>query len=531
MLSLATRPLVSALLILASLSALAQDPFAVQNTAYVEVRGEVRDGRTGQPTAGVHVLAIWEATSYSMGGSTRHCLRIAGAESGVDGRFSITAPQSDVWRRGLAQQYVEVRIQKAGWGERDSDDNDGNRELRFDDDKHLALSALLQGGYVVERHLTENATLFPSTQDASDRLQTLRQMSEVRFDCETEGERNGITGYYNAIANEAHQIAMTQYERALADVVTARAQSMARVQQPRSLTPLIESEWSIMAGAYAAPESTDLERRDRNDKTPLMNAAEAGNPAQVVDLLSRGANPNRTRRENNLLAGDSALTLAMQRYVPSAGPGARPGIGDYLGVVAALLHDPRTNPNLRDRPVDYTPLMKALERGQDEIVALLLEAGADPNLTAFQKQFSPLRIATARAMTGQSSAGTPLGGTTHQFHLLLAARGINLDMPTRYDGETALIAALGSAKTSIVRDLLTAGANPNAPDSGKRTPLIAITQDAIMNPSHPEHVETFKLIAAWPGVHTDTAFEGKTALQLCQESGRADLVAILAKSK
>jgi ankyrin repeat protein len=391
--------------------------------------------------------------------------------------------------------------------------------------------ALLEGGSVIERHLTENASLFPSTQDASDRLQILKQLSDVRIDCETEGERSGVSSYYNSIANEAHQIAKTQYERALADVVTARSQSLAPQQQSGSLTALISSEWSIMAKAYAAPDPTDLERRDQHDKTPLMSAAEAGSVTQVAELLSRGANPNRTRRENDLLAGDSALTLAMQRYARSTGPGARPATGDYLGVVAALLHHPLMNPNLRDRRLDYTPLMKALERGQDEIVALLLEAGADPNLTAYQKQFSPLRIATARAMTGQSSAGVPLAGAMHQFHLLLAAKGINLDMTTRYDGQTALIAALGLAKTSLVRDLLTAGADPNAPDAGKRMPLIVITQDAILNPTHPDYVETFELIAGWPGVHTDTAIEGKTALQLCQESGRADLVAILAKNK
>ena len=528
MLRLFVRPLASLLLMLAAWSALAQNPFAVQNVAYVEVRGQVRDGRTGQPIAGVHVLAIWEATSYSMGGSTRHCLRIAGAESGVDGRFSMAAPRSDVWQRGLAQQYVEIRIQKAGWGERDSDDDDGGRELKADDDKRFALSALLEGGSVIERHLTENVSLFPSTQDASDRLQTLKHLSDVRIDCETEGERNGISGYYNSIANEAHQIAKTHYERALADVLTVRSQSMAPLRQSHSSIGLDSSEWSIMAKAYAGPDPTDLERRDQHDKTPLMNAAEAGNASQVSELLSRGANPNRTRRENDLLAGDSALTLAMQRYARSTGPGARPATGDYLGVIATLLHHPMTNPNLRDRRVDYTPLMKALERGQDEIVALLLEAGADPNLTAYQKQFSPLRIATARAMTGQSSAGIPLPGAMHQFHLLLAAKGIDLNMTTRYDGQTALTAALGLAKTSIVRDLLTAGADPNAPDSGKRTPLIVITQDAILNPTHPEHLETFKLMAGWPGVHRDTAVDGKTALQLCQESGRADLVAILA---
>jgi hypothetical protein len=101
-------------------------------------------------------------------------------------------------------------------------------------------------------------------------------------------------------------------------------------------------------------------------------------------------------------------------------------------------------------------------------------------------------------------------------------------VPCINDGQTALIAALGLAKTSVVRDLLTAGADPNATDSGKRTPLIVITQDAILNPTHPEYLETFKLIAGWPGVHADTAVEGKTALQLGQQSGRADLVAILA---
>jgi ankyrin repeat protein len=83
------------------------------------------------------------------------------------------------------------------------------------------------------------------------------------------------------------------------------------------------------------------------------------------------------------------------------------------------------------------------------------------------------------------------------------------------------------AETQIVRQLLEAGADPNGQNLAKQTPLIVITQNALLNPNRSNYVETFKLIAEWPGVNLAARYEGRTSLEMVQRVGRKDLVKII----
>jgi ankyrin repeat protein len=359
-------------------------------------------------------------------------------------------------------------------------------------------------------------------------VRALQQLSDVETYCETLGNSAALSGYLQAIADEAQQIARTDYQRMLALAIQARATRSFALESAIGSAPAIPAETFIMAGAYQAPDLTDLERRDRDQRTPLMIAARSGDVAGVRKLLGAGASPNRTRTVNDLLADDSALTGAILAYAGSRRTGAPLVQGDYLGTIQVLLAAAGSNPDLRDTPSVYTPLMKALELGADGAVELLLKAGVDPNLTAYGGQYSALGIATSRALTNQSSAGTPLPGAARQFQLLVASPRIDLNRIQNYSRDTALIRALQLGNVAVAQVLLAAGADPNAQDGLQRTPLLAATEAAILNPARAGFSEGVRLIASWPGTRMDATYQGKTARQWCQEHQRSDLEQIIA---
>src|SRR5262245_62096294 len=81
-----------------------------RDIAFVEVRGSVRNDATGAPVAGASVLAIWEGTTYGSHSSSRHCLRADATITQADGSFSLKTPSGNVYRKGMAMQYVDIRI-------------------------------------------------------------------------------------------------------------------------------------------------------------------------------------------------------------------------------------------------------------------------------------------------------------------------------------------------------------------------------------------------------------------------------------
>ncbi|OWY62603.1 hypothetical protein B7486_57545 [cyanobacterium TDX16] len=117
----------------------------------------------------------------------------------------------------------------------------------------------------------------------------------------------------------------------------------------------------------------------------------------------------------------------------------------------------------------WTPLLCAAENGQAEAAALLLGAGADPDL-AVGGRASPLAIAAG-------------AGDVELVDLLL---GEGADPNSQLGGTTPLIEAAEAEQPDLIATLVAEGADPDAPNDRGITPLVG----AIGRPSSTEALLT-----------------------------------------
>lgn len=181
----------------------------------------------------------------------------------------------------------------------------------------------------------------------------------------------------------------------------------------------------------------DLNATDIRGATPLHKALLTGYPDLDVArvLLSNGTDPNRKSR------GNTFLCIAVSE--------------EQVEVVRLLL-EANADPNLKcDTYRDFTPLHKAVATEQLEVAKLLLDAGA--NVNAIRKYGdTPLHWAMN---IGQSD----------MVKLLLEA-GANVNA-TSLDGDTPLHWAVNRGEKEVVKSLIEAGAIVSAKSRHGNTPL------------------------------------------------------------
>ena len=105
---------------------------------------------------------------------------------------------------------------------------------------------------------------------------------------------------------------------------------------------------------------TDVNLKDREERTPLMYASFNGHTEVIKKLVEKGADINLQD-----IYGRSALMMA------SSGP---------YPVAVKLLLAHGADPNLVDKEEHFTALMYAAAEGQLDVVKLLLAHGADPGM-------------------------------------------------------------------------------------------------------------------------------------------------------
>ena len=158
------------------------------------------------------------------------------------------------------------------------------------------------------------------------------------------------------------------------------------------------------------------------------------------------------------------------------------------------------------RKEGVTALMAASYGGRVEVVSLLLEAGADPNLGM-----------------DTGTQAYPLSQACHGRHVevvrLLLDAGADANVVGDGVGTTALMTASDIGHAEVVHLLLDAGADTNLADIAGRT--------AVMRASAKGHVEVVRLLLE-AGADAHVADRGGcTALMLASENGHVEAVRLL----
>jgi ankyrin repeat protein len=233
---------------------------------------------------------------------------------------------------------------------------------------------------------------------------------------------------------------------------------------------------------FLLEEKADPKVADWQGVTPLVAASRTGEVELFNALITAGADLEASDTE-----GRTPLLEAVDK--------------DNVEVVKLLVAK-KANFAVFDKR-GYSPLSMAAKNGYPEgeqIVKLLLEAGADPNL-ANSDGWTPLLSAES------FNYKEPWGVSSHAITKELLKRGANPNARSK-QGTTPLIAAAGHHgpdDASFLQELIEAGADVNASDEDGETALMAAAEKG--------HVSKVKLLidkGANIGAKDKT---GKTALQ------------------
>lgn len=201
-------------------------------------------------------------------------------------------------------------------------------------------------------------------------------------------------------------------------------------------------------------------------KSLLILAANSGNPDLVALLLERGAIVNYTCNGKC----DPALNSAIQGHgsrinalPPATTTAERNSLSDSYQAVISLLLEHGADANLSTGKFSATPLFNALADNGTDFIPYLIDHGANINEVSGRDGEWPITLA---AKNGDAPAVRTLlaqGADTRAVNMM---------------GKNALLAAIDSWRDSevrldIVQQLLAAGAPLNARDGGLTTTLIA----------------------------------------------------------
>ena len=248
-----------------------------------------------------------------------------------------------------------------------------------------------------------------------------------------------------------------------------------------------------------------LDPRNLQGYTPLHAAAEAGDLFAVQHLVLNGANLF-AMQDETVLSIPAVLAARKRRwdvtrffrvkgqYFPIHMMAAQ---GDLPGVAEALADMPAAV-NLFDS-LQNTPLLSAVQTGECETAALLLDAGADPALRNMEGDF-PLAIAIRRGhfvcagilLERGADINTPLSSGVDLTLLGEAVRSAPLETVSFIlehggnprasweGGATALHVAVEVASEAKARMLVDSGADPTAVDDAGWSPLLLAAQRGLL---------------------------------------------------
>lgn len=206
-------------------------------------------------------------------------------------------------------------------------------------------------------------------------------------------------------------------------------------------------------------EYLDLDDMDAKGNTPLHIAAEQGSVEMATLLLDYGANPNIRNECGEYGDGNWSVKLGNAGELRPVSHADKSPLhiaceSDDVEMVELLL-ERGADPDLEDR-ASMTALHYAVEEGNEELLALLLKADANPALgnNAIGMDNTPFHHAISRGRYGMAK-------------MLLDTGKFDVNKPGAGWLPLHLAARRGSVK--IVEMLLEAGADPTAVDENGRT--------------------------------------------------------------
>lgn len=343
---------------------------------------------------------------------------------------------------------------------------------------------------------------------------------------------DGVTPLIEAIYNSGHPEIVPALVKAGANVNAVGDNGATALMM--ALTRSYDNDATVL---FLIDAKTDVNVKDAGGETALMIAVQGqASPKIVSSLLRRKADPNAIEDEY----GESVLTMALQASDDAALVGmlikagakvnARNGRGHWPIMIAVRHANHRVLPeiltlmaaagvNFKVADEDgYTPLTRLLyQDGRDpELVAALIDAGADVNWTGPESTLTPL-MAAAKNQSSET------------IRLLLKA-GARVNDVTNL-GTTALIYATDNYAHGVplTEILLKAGADANARTRDGDTPLLyAIRKNWVINQDSLLRLAEI-LIKAGTDVNASNE-RGETALSLAKEHDLAALAVLLAKA-
>jgi ankyrin repeat protein len=251
-----------------------------------------------------------------------------------------------------------------------------------------------------------------------------------------------------------------------------------------SMTPLMYAarDGATRTAAVLAEAGAGLDLQDPDGTTALVLAIMNTHYDTAALLLEKGANPN---------IGDSTGMAALYTAVdmntlteiygrPRRKPTGEVSALDLIKKLLARGADPNGRlkaPNLQrahtpgDRNLGEgtTPLMRAARNGDADAMRILLDSGADPNLT--EKNHTTALMLAAGLGRGLGTFADEYATEAQQLEAVKLLLDRHIDINAANDaGQTALhFAAL--SMDSVVEFLATHGANLQSTDKQGRTPL------------------------------------------------------------
>jgi uncharacterized protein len=242
---------------------------------------------------------------------------------------------------------------------------------------------------------------------------------------------------------------------------------------------------AAVALAQGAPGKPAV--RAAASSTALVEAAEAGNHAEALRLLARGANPNTTAPDGTTAIMWAAANddLELVRALIKAGANAK--LANQFGTSAIteaaiigsapildVLLKAGANPNTTN-PEGETPLMAVARSGRVDAAKLLVEAGGDVNARESFGGQTALMWAAAQGQAEMvkflASGGADVNarGIVRQWERKVITEPRPKDL--NKGGFTPLLYAAREGCVECARYLIAAGADPDIEDPERITPL------------------------------------------------------------